>query len=117
GLAAAATLPDGAGPTPPDPAAVARAIAAVADVVAPGTTFTHVTDEEVRAGLVAVVPGWPAEATTLVLGSPATPVDPTGLVRFGADVHRLRTALAAEGVGSTLLPAPTGSTAVAALAL
>ncbi|MDO3701106.1 coenzyme F420-0:L-glutamate ligase [Micromonospora sp. C28SCA-DRY-2] len=117
GLAAAATLPDGPGATPPDPAAVRRAIAAVAEVVAPGTTFTLVTDEEVRAGLVAAVPGWPADASTLVLGAPATPVAPADLVRFGADLQRLRTALAAEGIGSTLLPPPAHTTATAALAL
>ena len=29
--------------------------------------------------------------------------DPADLVRFGADVHRLRAALAAEGVATTLL--------------
>ena len=45
GLRAAATLADGPGPAPADPAAVDRAIAAVADVVAPGTVFTQVTDE------------------------------------------------------------------------
>src|SRR5690606_13386462 len=30
------------------------------------------------------------------------------LIRFGADVHRLRAALAAEGIGSTMLLAPDG---------
>ncbi|WP_446218450.1 coenzyme F420-0:L-glutamate ligase [Micromonospora sp. IBHARD004] len=117
GLRAAATLADGPGPTPADPAAVDRAVAAVADVVAPGTVFTHVTDEEVRAGLVATVPGWPAQATGLVLGAPPTPVDQPDLVRFGADLQRLRTALAAEGIPSALLPPPDGSTASAALAV
>ncbi|WP_431897518.1 coenzyme F420-0:L-glutamate ligase [Micromonospora haikouensis] len=117
GLAAAATLPDGPGAAPADPAAVARAIAAVAGVVAPGTVFTPVTDDEVRAALAATVPGWPQRATGLVLGEPPTPVDPAGLVRLGADLQRLRTALAAEGVPSTLLPPPPGSTAAACLAL
>ncbi|MFI2714328.1 coenzyme F420-0:L-glutamate ligase [Micromonospora sp. NPDC018662] len=117
GLLAAATLPEGTGPTPPDPAAVDRAIAAVADVVAPGTVFTHVTDEEVRAGLAATVPDWPTTATGLLLGAAPTPVDRPDLVRFGADLQRLRTALAAEGVGSTLLPPPAGTTASATLAL
>ena len=60
GLAAAATLPDGPNPTPPDPEAVRRAIGTVAGVVAPGTVFSLVADEEVRAGLTARVPGWPA---------------------------------------------------------
>ncbi|MGC4894797.1 coenzyme F420-0:L-glutamate ligase [Micromonospora sp. DT31] len=117
GLRAAATLPERTGPEPADPAVVRRAVAAVADVVAAGTVFTHVTDDEVRAGLVATVPGWPASATGLVLGAAPTPIDRADLVRFGADVQRLRTALAAEGVASTLLPPPTGSTASAALAL
>ncbi|WP_229399682.1 coenzyme F420-0:L-glutamate ligase [Micromonospora okii] len=117
GLAAAAVLPDAPGDAPADPAAVRRAIAAVADVVAPGTVFTHVTDDEVRAALVAAVPGWPERAADLVLGEPPAPADRADLVRFGADVQRLRTALAAEGVPSALLPAPAGGTAGAALAL
>ncbi|MEW2383153.1 coenzyme F420-0:L-glutamate ligase [Micromonospora sp. NPDC047707] len=117
GLTDAAGLTDGTATAPPDPAAVDRAIAAVAHAVMPGTVFTHVTDPEVRGRLVATVPDWPAGATTLVLGSPATPVDPFGLVRFGADVHRLRAALAAEGLRSTLLPPPPGTPATAALAL
>ncbi|MFY1626756.1 coenzyme F420-0:L-glutamate ligase [Micromonospora sp. WMMD723] len=117
GLRAAATLADGPGATPADPAAVDRAITAVATVVAPGTTFTHVTDDEVRTGLAATVDGWPAGATGLVLGAAPTPVDQPDLVRFGADLYRLRIALAAEGVPSTLLPPPTGSIASACLAL
>ena len=117
GLAAAATIADRPGDTAPDPVAVDRAIAAVADVVTPGTVFTQVTDSDVRNGLVATVAGWPAEATALVLCSPPTPVGPVQLVRFGADVQRLRTALAAHGVPSQLLPPPAHTTAVAALAL
>ncbi|WP_433347524.1 coenzyme F420-0:L-glutamate ligase [Micromonospora sp. CA-111912] len=117
GLAAAAVLPDGPGEARADPAAVRRAIAAVAGVVAPGAVFTHVTDDEVRAMLVAAVPRWPERATDLVLGELPAPVDPADLVRFGTDLQRLRTALAAEGVPSALLPPPTGSTASAALAL
>ncbi|MEU7614752.1 coenzyme F420-0:L-glutamate ligase [Micromonospora rifamycinica] len=117
GLRAAATLADGPGEAPVDPAAVDRAIAAVAEVVAPGTTFTRITDDEVRDGLAATVDGWPAGATGLVLGAAPTPVDQPDLVRFGADLHRLRIALAAEGVPSTLLPPPKGSIASACLAL
>ncbi|RLP85975.1 coenzyme F420-0:L-glutamate ligase [Micromonospora sp. CV4] len=117
GLTDAATLTDGPGPTPADPAAARRAIDAVAGVVAPGTVFTLVDEADVRAGLIAKVPGWPDGATALVLGSPPAPVDPMDLVRFGADLHRLRVALAAEGVGSTLLPPPAGSPASATLAL
>ncbi|MEU0552309.1 coenzyme F420-0:L-glutamate ligase [Micromonospora sp. NPDC005979] len=117
GLIDAATLVETVGPEPIDPAAVRRALDAVAGVVTPGTVFTLVDEAEVRAGLVAEVPGWPADATALVLGTAPAPVDPMDLVRFGADLHRLRVALAAEGVGSTLLPPPAGSPASAALAL
>ncbi|MEH1169739.1 coenzyme F420-0:L-glutamate ligase [Micromonospora sp. CPCC 205539] len=117
GLADAATLTDGASPTPVDLTAVRRAIDAVTEVVAPGTVFTLVDEAEVHAGLVAEVAGWPDEATALVLGSPPAPVEPMDLVRFGADLHRLRVALAAEGVASTLLPPPAGSPASASLAL
>jgi coenzyme F420-0:L-glutamate ligase/coenzyme F420-1:gamma-L-glutamate ligase len=70
--------------SPVDPAAVSRALAAVADVIAPGTTFTLATSAEVR----------------------CTPPDDDrwALIRFGADVHRLRAALAAEGLTSTFHP-------------
>ncbi|MBO4164767.1 MULTISPECIES: coenzyme F420-0:L-glutamate ligase [Micromonospora] len=117
GMRAAATLADGRGEAPVDPAAVDRAIAAVAEVVAPGTTFTQITDDEVRAGLAATVDGWPVGASGLLLGAAPTPVDQPDLVRFGVDLHRLRIALAAEGIPSTLLPPPTGSIASACLAL
>jgi len=67
-------------------AAVRRAIAAVAGVVAPGTLFTHIPHEGVRA-------------------TPPPPADSAALVRFGTDVHRLRAALAAEGAGAvTVFP-------------
>ncbi|MDM4722582.1 coenzyme F420-0:L-glutamate ligase [Micromonospora sp. WMMA1363] len=117
GLATAATLPDGPATTAVSTEAVDRAIASVAETVQPGTVFTHVTDPEARGRLIAAVPDWPTGAKTLVLGSPATPVDPFGLVRFGADLHRLRAALAAENLASTLLPPPPGTPAAAALAL
>ncbi|WP_018789877.1 coenzyme F420-0:L-glutamate ligase [Salinispora arenicola] len=118
GLADAAGLPDGTCPTPPDPAAIGRAIAAVRPAVAPGTVFTHVTDTTARDRLAGAVPGWPAAAASaLILAAPPTPVDPFGLVRFGADVHRLRAALAAEGLPSALLPPPPGTPATAVLAL
>ncbi|MEU8070516.1 coenzyme F420-0:L-glutamate ligase [Micromonospora sp. NPDC049151] len=117
GLRAAATLADRVGAEPAGADAVRRAIDAVADVVAPGTVFTHVTDDEVRDGLAATVPGWPPSATGLLLGAAPTPVGRADLVRFGADLQRLRAALAAEGVDSTLLPPPSGSTASATLAL
>ncbi|MEU5912997.1 coenzyme F420-0:L-glutamate ligase [Micromonospora sp. NPDC047527] len=117
GLADAAALVDSLSPTPADPVAVRRAIEAVAGVVAPGTVFTLLDETEMRLGLIAGVPGWPDDATALVLGTAPAPVDPSDLVRFGADLHRLRIALAAEGIGSTLLPPPAGSPASATLAL
>lgn len=118
GLHAAATLTDASfDGDPTDQVAVARAIAAVAVVIAPGTVFTQVTDEGVRARLAAAVPGWPPGATALVTAESAAAGDPAGLVRFGADLHRLRAALAAEGVASTMLPAPPGSALAAVLAL
>ncbi|SCL35456.1 coenzyme F420-0:L-glutamate ligase / coenzyme F420-1:gamma-L-glutamate ligase [Micromonospora pallida] len=117
GLLAAATLDDGPGPEPADPAAVRRAIDAVAGAVAPGTVFSLVTDDEIRTVMTAAVPGWPAAATGLVLGEAPTPVSQPDLVRFGADTQRLRAALAAHGVPSLLLPPPAGSTASAALAV
>ncbi|MEV6365918.1 coenzyme F420-0:L-glutamate ligase [Micromonospora musae] len=116
GLAAGAVLADGPGAEPADPDAVRRAIDAVAQAVAPGTVFTLV-DEDAYPGLAATVTGWPSRATRLVLGSPPTPVSAHDLVRFGADLHRLRIALAVEGVPSLALPPPAASTASAALAV
>jgi coenzyme F420-0:L-glutamate ligase/coenzyme F420-1:gamma-L-glutamate ligase len=102
---------------PVDPAALHRAVAAVARAVAPGTVFTPVTDPEVRARLAASVPDWPAAATSAITcGLPENP-DPAALIRLGADLHRLRAALAAEDVRSAVLPPPTGSGLAAVLAL
>jgi coenzyme F420-0:L-glutamate ligase/coenzyme F420-1:gamma-L-glutamate ligase len=81
GLRDAATLADALPGGPVDPAAVDRAFATVAGVLGPGTTVTG--------------------ATMLRLTPPA--VTPEALLRLGADAHRLRAALAAEGVASTLL--------------
>ena len=75
GLRAAATLPDG-GNAEIEEGAVARALA--------------------TAGVPATFDG------VAVTAEPAG-TTPDDLVRFGADVHRLRAALAAEGVASTLL--------------
>ncbi|HEX5595797.1 MAG TPA: coenzyme F420-0:L-glutamate ligase [Micromonosporaceae bacterium] len=117
GLRTAATLPEAAvtdGPVDPDElvdrASVARAIATVAGVIAPGTVFTPATQEEVRARFATVVPGWPAAATAAVTGTVAAGQDPAALIRFGADLHRLRLALAAEGVASAVLSPPTDAT-------
>ena len=117
GLYAAATLSDaGFDGESVDRAAVARAIAAVSGVVAPGTVFTQVTDEGVRDRLVAEVPDWPAGAHILITCASAA-TDRGELIRFGADLHRLRAALAAEGVASSVLPPPPGSALSAVLAL
>ena len=92
----AALLPDD-GVLPgghPDPAALARASTLVTPVVAPGTTFDPVGPDRVRC----TPPG----------------DDPAALIRFGADVHRLRAALAAEGLYSAML---TGSATTVLLAI
>jgi coenzyme F420-0:L-glutamate ligase/coenzyme F420-1:gamma-L-glutamate ligase len=82
GLRSAATLPDDrAGRGPADADAVGRAVALVAPLLAPGTG-------------VAVTGG------TIRCTPPAR--DAAALVRFGADLHRLRAALAAEGVRSAV---------------
>lgn len=100
GLRAAATLADvsagsgdgaaglGDGPAgvdgpPPEPGAVRRALAVVRPLVATGTAL-HLE------------PGPPA---VIRAGAPGT--DPATLIRFGADLHRLRAALAAEQIGTT----------------
>ncbi|HEX7744691.1 MAG TPA: coenzyme F420-0:L-glutamate ligase [Micromonosporaceae bacterium] len=118
GMRAAARLSDRSpGQQPVDAAAVTRALAAVADVVAPGTVFTLVTDPGVRAKLAESVSGWPAGATGMITCGPAAAGDRADLVRFGADLHRLRIALAVEDVASALLPPPAGSPLAAVLAV
>jgi coenzyme F420-0:L-glutamate ligase/coenzyme F420-1:gamma-L-glutamate ligase len=118
GMRAAARLGDAVPEGEPvDEAAVERAIAAVSDLVAPGTVFTLVADPAVRARLAARVAGWPATATGMITCGPAAAGERDDLVRFGADLHRLRIALAVEGVGSVLLSAPVGSPLAAVLAV
>jgi len=85
GLRDAAALPDAAPTTGADPARVAAAVAAVAGAVAPGTSIS-------------------LRGERLVVGV-EQPDDPATLVRLGADAHRLRAALAAEGLPSTILSA------------
>ena len=75
-----ALLPDTSGDRPADPAAVRRALETVADLP------VEVADE--------------ARALTL----PITDRTPAGLIRLGADTHRLRAALAAEAVASAAVP-------------
>jgi coenzyme F420-0:L-glutamate ligase/coenzyme F420-1:gamma-L-glutamate ligase len=76
--------------------AVARAVAAVSGAVAPGTALE------------------PSNGA-IVCRPPAT--TPAALVRFGADVHRVRAALAAEGLATNLTLDPDTDPPVATLAV
>ncbi|GAB3963013.1 hypothetical protein GCM10027615_02290 [Plantactinospora veratri] len=126
GLRAAATLAESTagGPTAPvvpavpdgtdagpDRAALDRALRTVAEVVAPGTVWTLVTDDRrVRDRLGGTAPPRAPGTVALLDCAPPGPAgtDPAVLIRFGADLHRLRAALAAEGLGSAVLPASAG---------
>jgi len=90
GLRDAAALTDALPGGPITPAAVDRALILVADAVAPGTT---------------VVPAeiLPDNGATAALRLYPPVRTAGGLIRLGADAHRLRAALAAEGVASVLL--------------
>ncbi|MEN3611497.1 coenzyme F420-0:L-glutamate ligase [Plantactinospora sp. ZYX-F-223] len=93
-------------------AAVDRALRTVAGVVAPGTVWTLVTDERrVRDRLGESAPPQAYRSGVLLDCAPPGPpgTDPGVLIRFGADLHRLRAALAAEGLGSAVLPASSGA--------
>jgi coenzyme F420-0:L-glutamate ligase / coenzyme F420-1:gamma-L-glutamate ligase len=97
GLREAAQLSDAsaAGGDEVDLGATARAIAVVQSAVAPGTRFVPDGDR--------------------VLCYLDVSPDPDALMRLGADIHRLRAALAAEGVATTVRPGTAGSLAVVAL--
>ena len=87
-----------------DPAAVNRALATIAPVIAAGTAF-RMSPPEPGSGSTPdgqTAERLPAGATAAVHCSPAGS-DPAALVRFGADVHRLRAALSAEGLESTVV--------------
>jgi coenzyme F420-0:L-glutamate ligase/coenzyme F420-1:gamma-L-glutamate ligase len=112
GLREAARLPDTAhtpaAPAPPGAVAaiaagVTAAIAAVAGAVAPGTRFAPVS-------------GVRGHTVEVHLDAPANGTDPAALIRLGADVHRLRAALTAEGLDSAVL-AVTGGTPAAVIAV
>jgi len=90
GLRDAAALPETLPGGAITRAAVDRAVAVVADAMAPGTTVLPAE----------VPPGNGATAAIRVNPPAATPA---ALIRLGADAHRLRAALAAEGVASVLL--------------
>ncbi|MCA2215590.1 coenzyme F420-0:L-glutamate ligase [Jidongwangia harbinensis] len=100
GLREAATLPEaapvpaasGPGASPPaatDPARIERALATVADHLASDTTPTTAAPADPAAGTGPVV----IRLTTSGTG-------PAAWVRLGADAHRLRAALAAEGTAA-----------------
>ena len=95
GLRDAAVLHDGSQLAlpgrPVDPAAVDRAVTLVADLIAPGTTI--VPAETI-----------PDNGATAALHIAARNTSPVACMRLGADVHRLRAALAAEGVRTVVIP-------------
>jgi coenzyme F420-0:L-glutamate ligase/coenzyme F420-1:gamma-L-glutamate ligase len=85
GLRAAAALPDSLdveAPRAADSAAISRALTTVAESLAEGTA--------VETGSAGVLRCSPPDVTA------------AGLMRFGADVHRLRAALSAEALSSTV---------------
>ncbi|MDR7322529.1 coenzyme F420-0:L-glutamate ligase/coenzyme F420-1:gamma-L-glutamate ligase [Catenuloplanes niger] len=89
-------------PDAEDTAAVVRAISHALPAAAPGTLFTH----EKNPATVRETPppgvDIPAATTDLIICTP--PVDSApALIRFGADIHRLRASLAAEGLASATL--------------
>jgi coenzyme F420-0:L-glutamate ligase / coenzyme F420-1:gamma-L-glutamate ligase len=86
GLREAARLADTDPAGEVDRAAVDRALATVAGHVSPGTRFVVASD--------------PVRVECHIDST----VDQSALIRFGADVHRLRAALAAEGIASALHP-------------
>lgn len=96
--AALLTDPDGFTRDPVDPALVQRALAAVAGH---GATLTLLPDDDVRA----------ADAPMAVRGAPADR-QPEALVDLGAAVQRLRAALLAEGLVSTVVTGSEGDVLV-----
>jgi coenzyme F420-0:L-glutamate ligase/coenzyme F420-1:gamma-L-glutamate ligase len=76
---------------PVDPVALRRALATVGDLLAGGTT---VAPAEVL----------PRNGATAALHLETRDTSPAGLMRLGADAHRLRAALAAESIATVVLP-------------
>ncbi|WP_127499587.1 coenzyme F420-0:L-glutamate ligase [Actinoplanes solisilvae] len=95
GLRLAAQLPDGplaALPgLPVDLAAIERALDSVRETLFRGTT---VSPAEVVAG----------SGATAALNLSSSNISPVGLLRLGADAHRVRAALAAESIATLSLP-------------
>ncbi|HEX6499242.1 MAG TPA: coenzyme F420-0:L-glutamate ligase [Micromonosporaceae bacterium] len=94
------------GTEPVPSGAVARAVAGVAGVLASGTRLLPVADPVVRDKLAALVPRVPAgtQDVVLCLADPATGAATVGLLTLGTEIHRLRCALAAEGLASVWVP-------------
>jgi coenzyme F420-0:L-glutamate ligase/coenzyme F420-1:gamma-L-glutamate ligase len=95
GLHEAATLPSHgavAGDSAVDPIAFTRALATVAEWIAEGTVI-----DASRPGVLRCAPAG---------------ASPAALMRFGADLHRLRAALAAERLASTVTYDLTGATVI-----
>jgi coenzyme F420-0:L-glutamate ligase/coenzyme F420-1:gamma-L-glutamate ligase len=82
------SLPGG----PAEASVVARAVATATPALAAGTVLTPGGP----------APGIPGATATVRCTPPGT--DAAALIRLGADVHRLRAALAAEGLISTVVP-------------
>ncbi|WFE24941.1 coenzyme F420-0:L-glutamate ligase [Solwaraspora sp. WMMD791] len=108
GLIAAATLPDLTGPVdgPVDAEAVRRAVRLVSELTAPGTRFTPLSPH----AMAGPTDDGPTDDGSTTAVSPIgylrcqpPSAAATDLVRFGADLHRLRAALAADGIASTAL--------------
>jgi coenzyme F420-0:L-glutamate ligase/coenzyme F420-1:gamma-L-glutamate ligase len=95
GLRDAAQLPDGPAAAlpgfPVDPTAVDRALTVVADHLSPATTI-HPAEAIIDSGATAALHLSTRDST------------PAGAMRLGADTHRLRAALAAEGILTLSLP-------------
>jgi coenzyme F420-0:L-glutamate ligase / coenzyme F420-1:gamma-L-glutamate ligase len=94
GLRDAALLPDAVSEVEADPAAIDRALAAVAPALGPGTRFVLDADR--------------------VLCFLDSTEDASSFIRLGADIHRLRAALAAEGIATTVQPGTAGALALLA---
>jgi len=90
GLREAATLPGASTAGTVEPAAITRALATVVELIAEGTSIDAASPGVLRCA--------PPGST------------PEALMRFGADLHRLRAALAAESLSTAVTYAGTGAT-------
>jgi len=105
GLRAAATLPDAGDGAP---GAVGDGVGSGVDLAAVGRALETVAPFAASSFTLAAGGG------AVEISATATdPADPYALVRLGADVHRLRAALTAEGLGSALRPGDPGTVILA----